>query len=123
MTMSMERLWRSIDSEGAAKAQAASEVLALRCPSQYCRVERLEVVDRLDALRPHIPLEHPQHDLVGGKIRDREAVLLDRLHIFVHIEMGGRALLPRRAGSPKRRGSAPLAFLRRTRSRGRKAPQ
>jgi hypothetical protein len=56
--------------------------LTLRCPRQDCRVERIELVDRLDALRLHLPLEQPQHDLVGRKIRDGEAVLLDRLHVF-----------------------------------------
>src|SRR5215831_9451252 len=65
-------------------------------------MERIEGVDRLDALRLHIPLEHPQHDLVGGKIRDGEAVLLDRLDVFVHVEMGGR----QRTGAPTRRRPA-----------------
>src|SRR5258708_39301417 len=71
----------------------------LRCSRQYRRTERIEIVDRLDALRVDIPLEHPQHDLVGGKIRDGEAVLFDRLDVFGHVEMGGR----QRAGAPARR--------------------
>jgi len=66
--------------------------------AEYRRMERIEAVDRFDALRLHIPLEHPQHDLVGGKIRDGEAVLLDRLDVFGHVEMGRR----QRAGGPAR---------------------
>src|SRR5258708_39663011 len=64
--------------------------LALRWARQYRRMERIEGVDRLGALRVQIPLEHPQHDLVGGKIPDGEAVLFDRLYLFGHVGMGGR---------------------------------
>src|SRR5215468_7326905 len=102
MMMNTRRPWRSIDWRQRGQAQAGIRGLALRSPRQHRRVEWIEVVDRLDALRLHIPLEHPQHDLVGRKIRDGEAVLLDRLYLFVHVEMGGR----QRAGAPARRRPA-----------------
>src|SRR5215472_14708155 len=103
--MNTRHPWRSIDWRQRGLAQAGLE-LALRSPRQHCRVEWIEAVDRLDALRLHVPLEHPQHDLVGRKIRDGEAVLLDRLYLFVHVEMGRR----QRAGAPARR--RPAAWTR-----------
>src|SRR5260370_15096041 len=60
----------------------------LRCSRQYRRTDRIEVVDRLDALRVDIPLEHPQHDLVGAKIRHGEALRFDRLATVVHALLG-----------------------------------
>src|SRR5262245_38154972 len=97
MTMNTRRPWRLID---------WYLRLALRSPRQHRRMERIEAVDRLDALRLNVPLEHPQHDLVGREICNGEAVLLDRLYLFVHVEMGGR----QRAGAPARR--RPAAWTR-----------
>src|SRR5437016_5200400 len=46
-------------------------------PWQLGGMERLERVDRFDALRVAVPFEHPQHHLVGREIDQRKAVLLD----------------------------------------------
>src|SRR5262245_1428380 len=56
---------------------------------EFGGVKRLERVDCLDRLHAALPLEEPQHDLVGQEINNGEAVLLDRLELLFEIEMGG----------------------------------
>src|SRR6267143_1206960 len=51
------------------------------------RMQRIHLVDSLDLV---IPFEEPQHHLVGREIDQRESVLLDRLDLLRHVEMGRR---------------------------------
>src|SRR6516225_589235 len=59
-------------------------------------------VSMVSKLRPHIPFELPQHNFVRGEIYNREAMLLDRLYLLVHVEMRRWE----RAGATERRGPA-----------------
>src|SRR5215813_11337315 len=72
-------------------------------PDQLRRVERLERVDGLDRLRLHVPFELAEQHSVRREVNDREAVLLDRLYLLVHIEMCRRE---RSSPAPPRRPAA-----------------
>jgi hypothetical protein len=75
-----------------ARAFATVETEFFKC-SRSCRsrqlggVERLERIDCLDRLRPHIPFEEPQHNLIGQEVDDRKAVLLDGLDLLLQVEV------------------------------------
>ena len=59
-------------------------------PANLRSVEWFKPVDSLRRLGFDVPLEEPQADTIRQKIRNREAVLLDRLHFFSHVEVLGR---------------------------------
>jgi hypothetical protein len=52
-------------------------------------VKWFERVDGLDGLRFPVPLEKPHDHLVRREVDKGEAMLLDRFHLFIHIEVRG----------------------------------
>jgi hypothetical protein len=59
-------------------------------PPKFGRVERLQAVDALWRFGFPIPFEELQHDPVWQEIRHGETMLLNRLDLLLHVQMGGR---------------------------------
>src|SRR5215471_7612277 len=71
-------------------------------PLKLSRVERLQAVDALRRFGLPIPFEKLQHNPVLQEIRHRETMLLHRLDLLLHVQIGGR----RGADTTKRRRPA-----------------
>src|SRR5215475_875796 len=59
-------------------------------PANLRSMEGFKAVDSLRRLGFEVPFEEPQPDTIRQKISNREAMLLDGLNLFPHIEVLGR---------------------------------